>query len=115
VLFLVAFLSAVFAGKYSDTLTFTGNVENDFATNSGNTARKGVLVLPDASFGGGMRFDDPDVGLPPGMIWQTPAGRVSGWDIKNIYFQLDFEYAVFFFFFFLFCFFCRLCEITFRT
>lgn len=85
-------VDVVFGGKYSDTITFTGNAENDFATNSGNTPRKGVLVLPDASFGGGMRFDDPDVGLPPGAIWATPVGRVSGWDIKNIFFQLDFEY-----------------------
>ena len=38
-------------------------------------------------------MSDPDVGMPSGAAWRVPAGRLSGWDIKNIYFQLDFECA----------------------
>jgi hypothetical protein len=48
-----------------------------------------LTQINDATLTGGQTpVDSPDVGLPPGPQW---AGRLSGWDIKNMYFQLDFD------------------------
>jgi hypothetical protein len=86
VLFLACAALAM-AGRFSDTLALTGDAERDF-TNNG-ALRKGVIRIGDATLNGGQTpVDSPDVGLPPGTAW---AGRTSGWDIKNLFFQLDFE------------------------
>jgi hypothetical protein len=44
---LFACLSLANAGLFSDTLTMTGNAENDFTTD-GTTPRKGVVVIEDS-------------------------------------------------------------------
>ena len=85
---LLGLVAAALAQPFSETLTFTGNVESDFLT-PGGELRRGVVLLPDANFGPqDIPIDSPDVGLPPGPQW---AGRLSGWDIQNILFQLDFN------------------------
>jgi hypothetical protein len=74
---------------FSDSLAFTGDVEKDFTTGADLKPRKGVIKINDATLTGGQTpVDSPDVGLPPGPAW---SGRLSGWDIKNMYFQLDFD------------------------
>jgi hypothetical protein len=74
-------------GRFSDALVFTGNAENDFATGGGVNLRKGVVLLQDVSIGTNITQSSPDVGLPRGEGWAD----ISGWDIKNIYFQFNFD------------------------
>jgi hypothetical protein len=99
----VAFLLAslqlcalVRAGRFSDTLAMTGDVEKDFTLGAPDyKLRKGVIKINDAALTGGQTpVESPDVGLPPGPAW---SGRLSGWDIKNIYVQLDFDSGAFHF------------------
>jgi len=62
-----------------EALSFTGDVEMDFSVGAPSFApKKGVIRVDDAVI--------PDVGVPPGPLW---VDRVSGWDIKSLYFQLD--------------------------
>lgn len=85
-------------GRFNSKLTFTGNVEVDFATNG--VLKRGVVLLKDETPSANGPISQPDVGLPPTPQW---VGLLSGWDIKDIHFQFDFEYAqerIFFFFFF---------------
>jgi hypothetical protein len=87
VVLLLAFAALAMAGRFSDTLSLTGDAERDFTV--GGVLRKGVIRIGDATLAGTQTpVDAPDVGLPPGGAW---AGRTSGWDIKNLFFQLDFE------------------------
>jgi hypothetical protein len=84
-------------GRFNSKLTFTGNVEVDFATNG--VLKRGVVLLKDETPSANGPISQPDVGLPPTPQW---VGLLSGWDIKDIHFQFDFEYAqerIFFFFF----------------
>jgi hypothetical protein len=75
-------------GRFSAPLTFTGNAETDFAP--GGVLKRGVVLLADATLGPNpsTTVTAPDVGVPPGPDW---AGRLSGWDIKSIFFQFNFE------------------------
>jgi hypothetical protein len=68
--------AAVAQTGFSAPLTFTGDAENDFAP--GGVVKRGVIVVNDSL----------DVGMPPGPQW---AGRVSGWDIKSVFFQFNTE------------------------
>jgi hypothetical protein len=88
VLLALALAGSASAGRFSDTLVLTGDAEKDFTTGSDLKPRKGVIKINDATTFGNSIGDQPDVGLPPGPQW---SGRLSGWDIKNMYFQLDFE------------------------
>jgi hypothetical protein len=99
-------------GRFNSKLTFTGNVETDFATNG--VLKRGVVLLKDETPSVNGPVSSPDVGLPPTQQW---VGLLSGWDIKDIHFQFDFEYVVlflriFFFFFLHFFFFFFLCGVS---
>lgn len=70
--------------QFNAPLVFTGNAEADFQINGVN--RNGVVTLDDPTLDAlGNRLVQPDVGVPPG--WPYP---FSGWDIENIFFQIDF-------------------------
>ena len=80
------FVGVALGQQFNDPLTFTGDAEKDFLS-FGGVLKKGVVTLDDPTIDAfGNEVLAPDVGVPPG--WPFP---FSGWDIKNIYFQIDFS------------------------